>query len=128
MKHKLEITISELEKHLDNANSRLQIKVMEIDELCEIISNYSAKSLMELFRKLVTAREDFSENGIRKLVCAMWVLHDLGMIRFSIRADGLAITIQEMLLQGKKVIASKLMLLLEDSIEYLSEDIVLITM
>ena len=122
MNHTLEITLSELQKHLDNANSRLQNAVMEIDELCEIICNYSAKSLMELFRNVITTRENIDENEIRKLICTMWVLHDLGMIRFSKRADGLAITIQEMLLKGKKVIASKLMSLLEDSIEYLSED------
>lgn len=122
VKHNLEITLFELQIHLDNANSRLQKNVMEIDELCEIICKYSAKSLMELFQQLITTQEDFSENEIRKLICVMWVLHDLGMIRFAKRADGLAITIQEMLLSGKKVIASKLMSLLEDAIEYLSDD------
>ncbi|MGQ9721679.1 MAG: hypothetical protein ACUVXA_10205 [Candidatus Jordarchaeum sp.] len=118
----MEITLSDLQKHWKNANSRLQNVVMEIKELIEIISHYSAKSLMELFKNILTTQENFSENQIRKLICAMWVLHDLGMIRFTKGAHGLAITIQEMLLQGKKVIASKLMSLLEDTIEYLSED------
>jgi len=118
----LEIHISELKKHLDNANSRLQNKAMEIDELCEIISNHSAKSLMSLFREVVTTQETFSKEEIRKLLCVMWVLHDIGLIKFSKKAEGLAITIQEMLLSDKKIIASTLLPILEDMIEHLSEN------
>ena len=118
----MEIHVSELKKHLDNANSRFQNKAMEIDELCEIISNHSAKSLMSLLREVVTTQETFSKEEMCKLLCVMWVLRDIGLIKFSKKADGLAITIQEMLLSDKKIIASTLLPILEDMIEHLSEN------
>lgn len=124
MTHNLEITFSELQRHLDNANSRLQTRVLEINELSEIISTYSAKNLMEQLKKLIETEENLDTDKGRMLICAMWVLHDIGVIQFEKRTDGLAITLQEMILHNKKIIAAKLMSILEDVIEYLSDDTV----
>jgi len=95
---------------------------MEVDELSELISNNTAKHLMERFKKAITTEENVSNEEMRKLLCGMWVFHDLGMIKFANRTDGLAITIQEMILHNKKVLAARLIPILEHITEHLSED------
>ncbi|MHA1238197.1 MAG: hypothetical protein ACTSSJ_02965 [Candidatus Odinarchaeia archaeon] len=120
----MKVSRRELQKFLDMTNSRLQDKVMELDELCKVICKYSAKDMIEQFKRTMNGETVIEKNELRKLMCAMWVLHDLGLISFTHRANGLAIAVQEMLLQDKKIIVSKLMTLLEDVVESVSSEIV----
>ena len=124
MKSVLPVKLSELQVYLNNANSRLQQKVLEISELCEIITTYSAKALMERLKNVIQNQMDMVTEEERKLMCVLWVLRDMGNIKFAKRADGLAITIQEMILHNKKVIASKLLSILEELIEHVSDETV----
>ncbi|MEM2135295.1 MAG: hypothetical protein QXS27_07645 [Candidatus Jordarchaeaceae archaeon] len=118
------VTLSELQVYLNNANSRFREKILELSELCEIITTYSAKALMERLKNVIQNQVDMVTEEERKLMCVLWVLRDMGSIKFAKRADGLAITIQEMILHNKKVIASKLFSILEELIEHLSEETV----
>jgi hypothetical protein len=118
----LDITLEELQKHMDNAHFRLHCKVIEIDELSDLVSTVSAKRLMEEFKKAVTTQEDVSKDYICKLLAGIWVYHDLGMIKFEKRTDGLAITIQEMILQNQRKLASRLIPILEHITEHISDD------
>ncbi|MEM2984562.1 MAG: hypothetical protein QXL24_05035 [Candidatus Jordarchaeaceae archaeon] len=120
----LTVTLSELQVYLNNANSRFREKILELSELCEIITTYSAKALMERLKSVIQNQVDMVTEEERKLMCVLWVLRDMGSIKFAKRADGLAITIQEMILHNKKVIASKLFSILEELIEHLSEETV----
>lgn len=120
----LTVKLSELQVYLNNANSRLREKILEISELCEIITTYSAKALMGRLKNVIQNQVDVVTDEERKLICVLWVLHDMGKIKFSKRADGLAIAIQEMILHNKKIIASKLFSVLEELIEHLSEETV----
>ncbi|MEM3650319.1 MAG: hypothetical protein QW831_06330, partial [Candidatus Jordarchaeaceae archaeon] len=120
----LTVTLSELQVYLNNANSRFREKILELSELCEIITTYSAKALMERLKNVIQNQVDMVTEEERKLMCVLWVLRDMGSIKFAKRADGLAITIQEMILHNKKVIASKLFSILEELIEHLSEETV----
>lgn len=122
MKSGLIVKLSELQTYLNNANSRLQEKILELSELCEIITTYSAKALMERLKNVIQNQLEMVTDEERKLMCLMWVLRDIGSIKFAKRADGLAITIQEMILHNKKVIASKLFSILEELIEHISEE------
>lgn len=124
MKGLLTVTLSELQVYLNNANSRFREKILELSELCEIITTYSAKALMERLKNVIQNQVDMVTEEERKLMCVLWVLRDMGSIKFAKRADGLAITIQEMILHNKKVIASKLFSILEELIEHLSEETV----
>lgn len=116
------VKLSELQTYLNNANSRLREKILELSELCEIITAYSAKALMERLKNVIQNQVEMVTDEERKLMCLMWVLRDIGSIKFAKRADGLAITIQEMILHNKKVIASKLFSILEELIEHISEE------
>lgn len=118
----MEITLLELQRHLDKAHFRLHCKVMEINELSELISSNTAKNLMERFKKAVTTEQNVSEEEMRKLLCGIWVYHDLGMIKFQKRTEGLAITVQEMILNNKKAIAARLIPILEHITEHISEE------
>ncbi len=122
MKGVLIVKLSELQTYLNNANSRLREKILELSELCEIITAYSAKALMERLKNVIQNQVEMVTDEERKLMCLMWVLRDIGSIKFAKRADGLAITIQEMILHNKKVIASKLFSILEELIEHISEE------
>jgi hypothetical protein len=122
VKSGLIVKLSELQTYLNNANSRLQEKILELSELCEIITTYSAKALMERLKNVIQNQLEMVTDEERKLMCLMWVLRDIGSIKFAKRADGLAITIQEMILHNKKVIASKLFSILEELIEHISEE------
>lgn len=120
--HILEITLLELQKHLDNAHIRLHCKIMEISELSELISNNTARNLMERFKKAIITEENVSTEDLRKLLCGIWVFHDLGMIQFEKRTEGLAITVQEMILNNKKELAARLIPILENITEHMSEE------
>ncbi|WXG41923.1 MAG: hypothetical protein WED07_14350 [Candidatus Freyarchaeum deiterrae] len=119
----MDLTLSELQKRLDTAHFRLHCKVIDISELSEIVTSFTAKELMEIFIKAVTSEdEDITNQLLCKLLAAMWVFHDLGMIKFEKRTDGLAITLQEMILNNQKKLAARLIPILEHITEYLSEE------
>jgi hypothetical protein len=119
----LDITLSELQKHLDTAHYRLRCKVIDISELSQIVSSFTAKELMEIFIKAITTeQEDVNDTLLCKLLASIWVFHELGMIKFEKRTDGLAITIQEMILNNQRKLAARLIPILEHIIEHLSEE------
>jgi hypothetical protein len=100
---------------------------MEIGDLHELISNHTAKNLMERFKKAITTEENVNNEEMRKLLCGIWVFHDLGMIKFAKRAEGLAIALQEMILNNKKELAARLIPILEHLTEHISDDKVIVT-
>lgn len=100
---------------------------METSELSELISSHTAKNLMEQFKKAVTTEQNVSDKEIRKLLCGIWVFHDLGMIKFQKRSEGLIITIQEMILNNKKALAARLIPILEHITEHISNTTVSVT-
>ncbi len=121
--HNLDITLSELQKHLETAHYRLRCKVIDISELSQIITSFNAKEVMEMFKKAVTTEpEEYSNTLLCKLLASIWVFQGLGLIKFEKRTDGLAITIQEMILNNQRKLAARLLPLLEHITEHLSDE------
>ncbi|MHA1409883.1 MAG: hypothetical protein ACTSQY_06200 [Candidatus Odinarchaeia archaeon] len=83
---------------------------------------------MENFKTILDSaqNEDLDKEKVRKLVCILWVLKDLGLIDFDDRNCGIAIGIQEMLIGDKVIAAKTLMGLLESSITKISDETITI--
>ncbi len=118
----MKVTRSRLRDLLSKANARLQGEALKLDELCEMISGKSAQELINDFKQTLKGKKNVEKKELKRLICVLWVLHDLSLISFTRKVNGLAIAIQEMLLQGKKVIASQLMEVLEETFEHVSDE------
>ncbi|MHA1835803.1 MAG: hypothetical protein ACTSYQ_02595 [Candidatus Odinarchaeia archaeon] len=110
---------------LKKACSRLRIKEIDAEKICNVVCQHTAQDLIEQFRNYlnsVNSENRIDQEEIKTLLCAMWVLRDLGAIVFSDRACGLAITVQEMFLSNKMSAAKTIMGLSASNIKKVSSE------